>query len=203
MTMQEMVVTKNKELNRDTATVDLGSIHERVDRLEQQVATLEGSPAQDIDDRLAMVVFSGDLDKSIAAFIIATGAAAMGFKVSMFFTFWGINIIKKYRKYEGKNILEKGFTAMMPVNSNALPLTQMNYFGIGAKLIRKVMKDNGVSSLEELIAVAKELDVRLVACDMSQELLGISDNELMDGLDHGDVATFLADASHAKATIFI
>jgi peroxiredoxin family protein len=127
----------------------------------------------------------------------------MGFEVSMFFTFWGINIIKKYRKYEGKNILEKGFTAMMPVNSNALPLTQMNYFGIGSKLIRKVMKDNGVSSLEELITVAKELDVRLVACDMSQELLGISDNELMDGLDHGDVATFIADASRAKATIFI
>ena len=203
MTMQAMVVPKNKELNRDTASVDLGSIHERVDMLEQQVATLEASPAQDIEDRLAMVVFSGDLDKSIAAFIIATGAAAMGFEVSMFFTFWGINIIKKYRKYEGKNILEKGFTAMMPVNSNALPLTQMNYFGIGAKLIRKVMKDNGVSSLEELITVAKELDVRLVACDMSQELLGISDNELMDGLDHGDVATFIADASHAKATIFI
>ena len=203
MKMQEMVVPKNKELNRDTASVDLGSIHERVDRLEQQVATLEASPAQDIEDRLAMVVFSGDLDKSIAAFIIATGAAAMGFEVSMFFTFWGINIIKKYRKYEGKNILEKGFTAMMPVNSNALPLTQMNYFGIGAKLIRKVMKDNGVSSLEDLITVAKELDVRLVACDMSQELLGISDNELMDGLDHGDVATFLADSSRAKATIFI
>ena len=203
MTTQNMVVPINKGLNRDTASVDLDSIHERLDRLEQQVATLEASPAQDIEDRLAMVVFSGDLDKSIAAFIIATGAAAMGFEVSMFFTFWGINIIKKYRKYEGKNILEKGFTAMMPVNSNALPLTQMNYFGIGAKLIRKVMKDNGVSSLEELITVAKELDVRLVACDMSQELLGISDNELMDGLHHGDVATFLADASRAKATIFI
>ncbi|MCK5644491.1 MAG: DsrE/DsrF/DrsH-like family protein [Gammaproteobacteria bacterium] len=198
-----MVVPKNKGLNRDTASGDLDSIHERLDRLEQQVATLEASPAQGIEDRLAMVVFSGDLDKSIAAFIIATGAAAMGFEVSMFFTFWGINIIKKYRKYEGKNILEKGFTAMMPVNSNALPLTQMNYFGIGAKLIRKVMKDNGVSSLEDLITVAKELDVRLVACDMSQELLGISDNELMDGLDHGDVATFLADSSRAKATIFI
>jgi len=148
MTMQEMVVPKNKELNSDTASVDLGSIHKRVDRLEQIVATLEASPAQDIEDRLAMVVFSGDLDKSIAAFIIATGAAAMGFEVSMFFTFWGINIIKKYRKYKGKNILEKGFTAMMPVNSNALPLTQMNYYVIGAKLIRKVMKDNGVSSLE-------------------------------------------------------
>jgi peroxiredoxin family protein len=201
--MQEMVLPKNQELNKDTETVDPRSIDERVGRLEQQVAALAASPGQDIEDRLAMVVFSGDLDKSIAAFIIATGAAAMGFEVSMFFTFWGINIIKKDRKYGGKNLLEKGFTAMMPGNSKALPLTQMNYFGVGSKLIRKIMKDNGISSLEELINVAKELDVRLVACDMSQDLLGISDNELMDGLDRGDVATFLSDVSRSKATIFI
>ena len=98
-------------------------------------------------------------------------------------------------KGEGRRLAAYGAAAKATV--------LLNYFGIGAKLIRKVMKDNGVSSLEDLITVAKELDVRLVACDMSQELLGISDNELMDGLHHGDVATFLADSSRAKATIFI
>lgn len=198
--MQEIRLPRiDKSIDEDKIT----DIADRVTRLEGQVSKLQESPAQDIEDRLAMVVFSGDLDKSIAAFIIATGAAAMGFEVSMFFTFWGINIIKNDRQYARKNILEKGFTAMMPGSSKALPLTQMNYFGVGAKLIRNVMDKHGIASLEELIAVAKDLEVRLVACDMSQELLGIGDDELMDGLDHGDVATFLADASRSKATIII
>ncbi len=203
MTTQEMVLSKTNGANKVVGTADLTALMARFATLEQRVAELEEAPAQDIEDRLAMVVFSGELDKAIAAFIIATGAAAMGLKVSMFFTFWGINIIKRERQYAAKNILEKGFTALMPGNSKDLPLSQMNYFGVGAKLIRKVMKDHDVSSPEGLIAMAQELDVRLVSCDMSQELLGISDDELMTGLEHGDVATFLSDASRAKATIFI
>jgi peroxiredoxin family protein len=183
-----------------TATAELLA---RLDVLEARVAELEEAPAQGIEDRVAMVLFSGDLDKAIAAFIIATGAAAMGLEVSMFFTFWGINVIKKGRSLDSKDILEKGFTAMMPGNSEGLPLSQMNYFGVGARLIRKVMRDKNVSSLEEFIALAQELGVRMVACDMSQELLGIKDAELMDGLDHGGVATFLGDAARSKVTLFI
>jgi peroxiredoxin family protein len=182
---------------------DLSALFERVEQLEQQVIKLVESPAQDIEDRLAMVVFSGDLDKAIAAFIVASGAAALDLKVSMFFTFWGINIIKKDRRYGDKNLLEKGFTAMMPGNSKNLPLSQMNYFGMGAKLIRKVMKDKGIASIEELIETAQGLGVRLVSCTMSQELLGISKQELMEGTEDGDVVTFLGDASRAKATLFI
>lgn len=176
---------------------------ERIEALEARIAELEEAPAQDIENRLAMVIFSGDLDKAIAAFIIATGAAAIGLDVSIFFTFWGINIIKKDKAFQRKNFLEKGFTAMMPGNSKKLPLSQMNYFGVGARLIRKVMKDNEVSSLEELMEMAREFGVRMVSCEMSQELLGISDDELLDDLEHGGVATFLGDASRAKATIFI
>jgi peroxiredoxin family protein len=182
---------------------DLVALQERISRLENQVVALEEAPAQDIEDRLAMVVFSGDLDKALAAFIIATGAASLGLEVSMFFTFLGINIIKKGRQYRKMNILEKGFTAMMPGNSEDLPLSQMNYFGVGAKLIRKIMKDHRVISIEELINAAQELGVRFVSCSMSQDLLGISNDELMDDIDYGDVATFLGDASRAKATIFI
>lgn len=175
----------------------------KIDALESRVASLEEAPAQDIEDRLAMVVFSGDLDKAIAAFIIATGAAAMGLEVSMFFTFWGINIVKKRKTFEEKKTMEKAFTSLMPGNSQGLPLSNMNYFGIGSKLIRKTMSDNGVASLEELIEMAQEFDVRMVACDMSQELLGISDDELIDGLEHGGVATFLGDAATSKAALFI
>ena len=194
-------IVQNEKNNLNSK--DLNALFDRVKYLEQQVAGIVESPAQDIEDRLAMVVFSGDLDKAIAAFIIASGAAALGLEVSIFFTFWGINIIKKERQYEDKNLLEKGFTAMMPGSSENLPLSQMNYFGMGSKLIRKVMKDKGVSSIEELIETAQELGVRLVSCTMSQELLGISNKELMEGTEDGDVATFLGDASRAKATIFI
>ena len=203
MTTQKITSPKTNGTNTVSKTAVSNTLIKRITALEQRLITLEESPAQEIEDRLALVIFSGDLDKAIAAFIIATGAAALGLQVSMFFTFWGINIVKKQRQYEAKNILEKGFTMLMPGNSEDLPLSQMNYFGFGSKLIRKVMKDNGITSLEELIALAQEFDVRLVACGMSQELLGISDHELMDGLDHGDVATFLGDASRAKATLFI
>lgn len=200
--MKKLKIITQKE-NNNLDSKDLNALTERVEHLELQVAGLVESPSQEIEDRLAMVVFSGDLDKAIAAFIIATGAAALGFNVSMFFTFWGINIIKKEQQYRDKNLLEKGFTAMMPGNSENLPLSHMNYFGMGAKLIRKVMKDKGVSSIEELINTSQELGVRLVSCTMSQELLGINKKELMDGTEDGDVATFLGDASRAKATIFI
>lgn len=184
-------------------TADLSVLLARIDELEKRVAELEEAPAQDIEDRLSMVVFSGDLDKTIAAFIIATGAAAMGMEVSMFFTFWGLSVIKKQKTYEGKNILEKGFTAMLPAGTKRLGLSQMNYFGAGAKIIRKLMNDHEVSSVEELVQMAQEFGVRMVACDMTRELLGIADEELMPGMELGGVATFMGDASRSKASLFI
>jgi peroxiredoxin family protein len=185
------------------AQTDLTTLLERLTTLEQRVNELEGAPAQDIEDRLSLVVFSGDLDRAIAAFIIATGAAAMGMEVSMFFTFWGLNVVKKEKNYEGKNILEKGFTAMMPAGTGQLPLSQMNFFGAGAKIIRKLMNDHEVTSIEEFVEMAQEFGVRMVACDMSRELLGIRDEELIDGLEFGGVATFMGDAARSKASLFI
>ena len=176
---------------------------ERVAALEARVAELEGHPAQGIEDRLAMVVFSGDLDKLIAALIMATGAASIGIETSMFFTFWGLSAVKRQRRYAGKNLLEKGFTAMLPGGLGQTGLSQMNYFGAGAQIIRKLMRDHEITSVEELLALAQELGVRMVVCDMSRELLGIADDELIDGLETGGVATFLGDAARAKVTLFI
>ncbi|ABY33480.1 MULTISPECIES: DsrE/DsrF/DrsH-like family protein [Chloroflexus] len=186
-----------------TETVDTQALLSRIAELEQRVAALEQSPAQSIEDRLAMVVFSGDLDKAIAAFIIATGAASMGLEVSMFFTFWGISAVKKQKVFSGKNLLEQGFTAMLPGKLGELGLSQMNFFGAGAQIIRNLMKQHDVASPEELFAMARELGVRMVVCDMSRELLGIKDEELVDGLETGGVATFLGDAARAKVTLFI
>ena len=176
---------------------------ERIDALESRIAELEASPAQDIEDQLSMVVFSGDLDKAIAAFIIATGAAAMGMEVSMFFTFWGLGVVKKQKIYSDKNLLEKGFTAMLPGGTKDLPLSQMNYFGTGASIIRKLMKNHEITSLEEFIEMSQEFGVKMTVCDMSRELLGIKDEELVDGLEFGGVAAFMGDASRAKVTLFI
>lgn len=176
---------------------------ERLAALEARIAALEAHPAQDIEDRVAMVVFSGDLDKAIAALIIATGAAAMGMEVSMFFTFWGLNAVKRRKVFAGKNVIEKGFTAMLPGGLGQAGLSQMNFFGAGAKIMRRLMKEHDVSSPEELFGLAQELGVRMVVCDMSRELLGVADAELIDGLETGGVATFIADAARAKATLFI
>jgi peroxiredoxin family protein len=183
--------------------LDLSGLLERLVTLEQRVQELEAAPAQGIEERLAMVVFSGDLDKAIAAFIIATGAAAMGLQVSMFFTFWGLSVVKKQKSFEGKNLLEKGFAAMLPGGTQELPLSQMNFFGAGATIIRKLMKDHQVASLEEFVEMARDFGVRMVACDMSRELLGIRDEELIDGLEFGGVAAFMGDAARSKVSLFI
>lgn len=182
---------------------DTQSLIERIAALETRVAELEAHPAQGIEDRVAMVVFSGDLDKSIAAFIIATGAASMGLEVSMFFTFWGLSAVKKQKVFGGKSLLEQGFTAMLPGKLGEMGISQMNFFGAGAQIIRGLMQKHDVSSPEELFALARELGVRMVVCDMSRELLGVKDDELVDGLETGGVATFLGDAARAKVTLFI
>lgn len=187
----------------NTEHTDINALLERINTLEQRVAELEQAPAQSIEDRVAMVVFSGDLDKAIAALIIATGAASMGLEVSMFFTFWGLGLVKKQKVYGGKNLLERGFTAMLPAGAGELGLSQMNFFGAGAQIIRKLMRDHEVSSVEELFEMARELGVRMVVCDMSRELLGIRDEELVEGLETGGVATFMGDAARSKVTLFI
>lgn len=171
--------------------------------LQARVAALEVAPAQDIEDRLALVLFSGDLDRAIAAFIIATGAAAVGMEVSVFFTFWGISLVKKERQLAGKSLLERGFAATLPAGPTQTGLSQMNFFGLGATVIRKLMRDHEVASLEELIALARELGVRFTVCEMSRELLGVRDTELIEGLEAGGVAAFLGDAARSKITLFI
>jgi peroxiredoxin family protein len=187
----------------DTQTADVAALAAQIEALKQRVAELERAPAQDIEDQLTMIVFSDDLDRAIAAFIMAAGAAAMGLNVSMFFSFWGLSIIKKQAVYANKNIWERGFALMLPENSRNLGLSHMNYFGAGSKIMRKLMDEQGMTSLETLIAEARNAGVRFVACGMSKELLGITDDEIIDGVELGGVATFLGDAARAKTSFFI
>lgn len=151
-----------------------------------------------------MVIFDGDLDKAIAAFIIANGAAAMDRKVTMFFTFWGLNILRKNNKVDvEKTLVEKMFATMMPRGSKKLALSNMNMAGIGGKMIRGLMKEKNITSLEELIKSAIDGGVHLVACQMSMDMMGIKAEELIDGVEFGGVATMLGAAETSDTTFFI
>ena len=162
------------------------------------------TPAAAEKNDKTFVVFSGDLDKTIAAFIIANGAAAMGRKVTMFFTFWGLNILRRpVRVKVKKTFIEKMFGFMMPRGSKKLGLSRMNMGGAGAKMIRGIMKKNGISSLEELIESAKSHGVRIVACQMSMDIMGISQKELIDGVELGGVATFIGSGETSDMSLFI
>ncbi|MEK4029792.1 DsrE/DsrF/DrsH-like family protein [Pseudobacillus sp. FSL P4-0506] len=152
-----------------------------------------------------LVVFNQDLDKAIASFIIATGAAAMGKKVTMFFTFWGLNILRRDEEIpqDGKDFMEKMFTKMMPAGPKHLPISNMNMGGMGAKMIRQVMEKKNVDSLETLMENAMNMGVRIVACAMSMDVMGIRKEELIDGVEIGGVATYLGQAENANVNLFI
>ena len=180
-------------------TVEDGIIKARIVRSDKKSESSEKAG----NDK-TFVVFSGDLDKTIAAFIMANGAAAMGRKVTMFFTFWGLNILRRANKVKvKKTFIEKMFGFMMPRGTTHLGLSRMNMGGAGAKMIRGIMKQKGISSLEELIDSAKTHGVRIVACQMSMDIMGIHREELIDGVELGGVSTFLGSGEESDMSLFI
>lgn len=151
-----------------------------------------------------MVVFSGDMDKALASFIIANGAAAMGRPVTMFFTFWGLNILRKPEKqHVKKSAVEKMFGAMMPRGSRKLKLSKMNMGGMGTKMMKRVMREKHVETLENLMKQAMENGVKLVACTMSMDVMGIRKEEIIDGVEFAGVASYLGDAENSDVNLFI
>jgi peroxiredoxin family protein len=188
------------DVGTPSGKVDMNELLERLKSVEQRVENLEETQPE---DKVALVVFSGDLDRVLAAFVIATGAAALGQEVAMFFTFWGLGVLKKENNLAGKGLFEKMMAVMSPGNSTELPVSKMNYFGVGAKMLRQMMKDNNVSSLEEMIDMAKEMDVKLLACEMSKDVMGIQDDELMDGFESAGVAAFLGESLRSRTNLFI
>jgi len=156
------------------------------------------------EDKLSLIVFSGSLDRLIAAFVLATGAAAMGMKVSMFFTFWATAALRKDAKVK-KTLLERMFGWMLPKGVKKLPLSQMNMAGGGPLMIRHIMKKKGVSSVEEMIDLCAEFSVELNVCTMSMDLLGMKPEELIDYPNRSfcGVAKFLETAAPGKLTLFL
>lgn len=175
----------------------------RVAALTAEVELLKARP--ELSENLVMCVFSGDLDRLIAAFIIALGATAYDMPVDLFFTFWGISALRDAKKHAKKDLMGTLFGAMLPKGSEQLPLSQMNMAGVGAKMIRGLMASKGVRSLESMIQEAGELGVRVHVCEMSMRLLGISASELIDypNLDICGVGSFISLTRDSRQTLFI
>lgn len=151
-----------------------------------------------------IIVFSGDLDKVLAAFVIANGAAAMGDDVTMFFTFWGLNTLRRPEKVKAKkSFLQAMFGGMMPRGVDKLGLSKMNFGGMGAKMMKIVMRQQNIASLPDLIQTAREQGIKMIACTMSMDVMGIREEELMDGLEYAGVATYLGEADEANVNLFI
>ena len=155
--------------------------------------------------RKTIIVFSEEFDKVVAAFIIANGAAAMDDEVTMFFTFWGLNALRRPEKVatSGKTPMQKAFSAMMPRGPGRLGISHMNFAGAGPKMMKRVMRQQKVMPLEDLIASAREQGVKMVACTMSMDVMGLRAEELIDGLEYAGVASYLADADESSVNLFI
>lgn len=156
-------------------------------------------------EKITIVVFSGEMDKALAAFNIAIGAASAGMDVSMFFTFWGLNIIKKNEgSIESKGLMRKMLNFMNRGGSKRLPLSKFHMFGLGKWMMGKLMRDAKSPSIEELIALAREMGVKFIACTTTMGTMGISKEAFIPEVDSfAGVATYLAEAKEGKVNLFI
>ena len=151
-----------------------------------------------------MIMFSGDLDKAMAGLIIANGAAAMGDEVTMFFTFWGLNILRRAQRIKvRKSFMEKMFGWMMPRGAEKLGLSKMNFGGMGTAMMKDIMRKKKVNSLPELIKSAQDMGVKFIACTMSMDVMGIKSEEIIEGVEYAGVATYLGEADEANVNLFI
>ncbi|WP_262174876.1 DsrE/DsrF/DrsH-like family protein [Saccharococcus sp. Marseille-Q5394] len=154
--------------------------------------------------KTTIVLFSGDYDKAMAAYIIANGAAAYDHEVTIFHTFWGLNALRKEDHVPvKKGFLEKMFGKMMPRGADKMGISKMNMAGMGPKMIKHVITKHNAMTLPQLIELAQEQDIKLVACTMTMDLLGLDQAELLEGINYAGVAAYLADAQDGNVNLFI
>jgi peroxiredoxin family protein len=155
-------------------------------------------------EKFNVVVFSGDMDKVLAAFILATTAASMGMEVKMFFTFWGLNVLRKKKLTSGKNILQKMMNFMNKSGAGRLPLSKFNMLGMGPAMMKIMMKQSKIPSIEEFLKTAKDLGVKLIACTTTFGFMGFKKEDFIDSVDSfAGAATFLGEAREGKVSYFI
>ena len=184
------------ELTMEAVEKQLAELKTRIDVLDKKST----------DPKVSMIVFSGDLDKVLASFVIATGSVAMGMEAVMFFTFWGTPVLRdKNKSVGGKDMMSKMFGTMLPKGTGDVKLSKMNMGGMGTTMMKSLMKKKKVASLEEMLALAEELGVKIYVCEMSMDLMGFKREEMIqyDGLEFCGVAKFLEEAHNSRIQLFI
>ena len=177
-------------------------LQEQIEALNAKVSTLENSRK----DQLSIAIVSGDMDKILAAMVISLAAAAMDTKVKLFFSFWSLSALRaKNKKVKGKNFISKMFGMMLPKDKDSLKLSTMNMGGMGPLMIKRLMKSQGVLSLEQMFQQAAELEINIVVCEMSMNLMGFKKEEIIDypHLTYAGAASFVADAGESSMQLFI
>jgi peroxiredoxin family protein len=181
--------------------LSLLSTEERLNALESGLNKLrEETPDA---NKITLLFFSGEQDKVMAGLMIAATAASMGQDVTAFFTFWGINALKEKRLYSGKDLKEKMIDLMTPAGASHMGVSQLNMLGMGPMMLKQMMKEKNIVSVEELLSLCKESGVRIVACSMTMQVMGIKPEELAPNIEVAGAASYLAEANHSGCTLFI
>ena len=200
-----MAINAGIDSTQQAAQTPNHSVHlssdERLERLEQKLHLLEETTPR--TNKITLLVFSGELDKVLAGLMIATTASSMGMNVTVFFTFWGINALKEKHSYAGKDIKERMLDMMTPAGAESMGVSQLNMLGAGRIMLKQMMKDKAIVSAEELLELARESGVRLVACSMTMQVMGIREEGLMKDIEIAGAASYLVDASRSGCTLFI
>ena len=183
--------------------VSLQQIEEQLAALKSRIDVLDKKATE---PKVATIVFSGDLDKVLAAFVIATGAVAMGMEAVMFFTFWGTPVLRdKKKSVGGIDTMGKMFGTMLPKGTSEVKLSKMNMGGMGTAMMKSLMKKKNVATLEQMLEMAEELEVKIFVCEMSMDLMGFKREEMIEykDLTFCGVAKFLEEANNSRITLFI
>mgnify|MGYP003572884214 FL=1 len=183
--------------------VSLQQIEEQLAALKSRIDVLDKKATE---PKVATIVFSGDLDKVLAAFVIATGAVAMGMEAVMFFTFWGTPVLRdKKKSVGGKDTMGKMFGTMLPKGTGDVKLSKMNMGGMGTAMMKSLMKKKNVATLEQMLEMAEELEVKIFVCEMSMDLMGFKREEMIEykDLTFCGVAKFLEESNNSRITLFI
>lgn len=195
--------SKKETFESQESALSLEHLSEQIEDIKGQLQSISNAAPE---NKLSLIVFSGDLDKVLASFVIATGAVAMGMDVVMFFTFWGTTVLRdKGKAVGGKDFMGKMFGSMLPKGTGDVKLSKMNMGGMGTTMMKSLMKKKNVASLEQLLELAAELGVRIFICEMSMDLMGFKREEMIDypNLTYCGVAKFLEEAVGSKVQLFI
>ena len=180
--------------------IEITGLEQRITELEKEIQQLRESTPR--SDKITLVVFSDDLDKALAAMVIATGAATLDMEVSLFFTFWGLNILKEEHVFEGKDLKHRLLECFTPAGVEDLSVSRMNMLGAGAAMLKTIMKEKNVLSVEEFLALAKDSGAKFYVCSMSMDVMGIKPEDLTEGIEIAGVAAYLEEARKSSVTRF-